>query len=548
MMKKLILLFLTSLFAVSSSFAAWHADDMARTRLDLEGSEWQHDMKSLRTDDGKTILTWVRGDRVDGHYSGILHLQIFDKDGNTQFGDEGIIVCDKPTGTYSVGYELALAPDGDIVIIYQDMRNDPVNPENSQMFIYRFNQQGQPVWDANGLSFTTLPHHENTLCVEEDGCALCISDGQIYAAVRQLEYLQNDGVECEINWQVVSLNDYGAVASSTPVILPAKILALHPAPGGDAYVIYDGDFENRGFEAQRIDSDLTPQWQSPAIVEDYNQNEGGLIHMPEMETAADGGIIFCYRQLQQTETRGVLVMNHLTPDGDVLDRPVALNTSIDGDSNTGLMAVKGSDAVAAWVIRTQDIFSLLVNKMDINGEPQWGDNDGNGVVVEEMPIIDEENNKWNYGYSPVKVIPVDDGWVLLYGICTDYNTANFMVTKFDDDGQIVWSRQICENDFRSSGFSVCYDEQYAYIFLTQDPELDENYQVIPGTGGMFVMCVDITGKGQTAIDEVSTQAGDAGTTIYTIDGKRVNQLQPGINIVRTTDENGVVSVKKIIIP
>ena len=39
-MKKLILLFLTSLFAVSSSFAAWHADDMARTRLDLEGSEW----------------------------------------------------------------------------------------------------------------------------------------------------------------------------------------------------------------------------------------------------------------------------------------------------------------------------------------------------------------------------------------------------------------------------------------------------------------------------------------------------------------------------
>ena len=90
-MKKLILLFLTSLFAVSSSFAAWHADDMARIRLDLEGSEWQHDMKSLRTDDGKTILTWVRGERIDGHYSGMLHLQIVDKDGNTQFGNEGII-------------------------------------------------------------------------------------------------------------------------------------------------------------------------------------------------------------------------------------------------------------------------------------------------------------------------------------------------------------------------------------------------------------------------------------------------------------------------
>ena len=174
-MKKYILFLLTNLLAVSTTLAAWHADDMARTRLDLEGSEWQQDMKSLRTDDGKTILTWVRGERIDDHYSGVLHLQIFDKDGNTQFGDEGIIVCDKPTGSYTVGYELALAPDGDIVIIYQDMRNDPVNLENSQMFIYRFNQQGQPVWDANGLSFTTLPHHENTLCVEEDGCALYIS-------------------------------------------------------------------------------------------------------------------------------------------------------------------------------------------------------------------------------------------------------------------------------------------------------------------------------------------------------------------------------------
>ena len=546
-MRKFILLLLINLLAVNTSFAAWHADDMARTRLDLEGSLQQRDMKSLRSDDGKTILTWIRGDRVDDHYSSVLHLQIFDKDGNAQFGDEGIIVCDKPTETSSNGYGLALTPDGDIVILYQDMRNDPVNKENAQMFIYRYNQQGQPVWDADGLTLTSIPHHYNTLCVSEDACALCIGDnGQIYAAIRQSEYLQNEGVECEINWQVVSLNDDGTVASDEPVILPAKVLSLHPAPGGDAFVIYDGDFEKKGFEAQRIDRNLTPQWQAPAIVEAYSQNEGGLIHFPSIETAADGGIILCYRQLQQDVSKGVWVMNHLTPEGEVLERSVAWNTSVEGDSDEGIMAVKGNDVFTSWVIRSQYMFYLLVNQMDADGNKMWDGDAADGLILEEMPTIDVEHNEWNYGYSPVKAIPVEDGWVLLYGICTDFNTANFMLTKFDDGGNTVWSRQICEDNFQSSGFSVCYDKQYAYIFFTQDVELDEHYQEIPGTGGMFVMCVDITGSEGTAIDEVPAQASVASTAIYTIDGKRVNQLQQGINIVRTTDENGVISIKKII--
>ena len=546
-MKNIILIFILNLLAVSSSFAAWHADDMAYTRLDKEGTQWQRSMKSLRTDDGKTIFTWIRGDRVDNHFSSVLHLQIFDGDGNAMFGDEGIIVCDKPTGTYSVDYGLALAPNGDIVIIYQDMRNDPDNLEKAQMFIYRYSQQGQPVWDADGLTFTTRPQHDNTILVEEDGCSLCISDdGQIYAAVRQLEYLQNDGVDCEIRWQLVSLNDDGTVASNEPVILPAKILALHAAPGGDAYVIYDGDFEQRGFEAQRIDRSLTTQWQAPAIVEAYSQDEGGLIHRPIIETADDGGIILCYRQLQQTESRGVWAMNHLTPDGEVLERSVAWNASIYGDSNTGIMGVRGNNVFTSWEITTQESFYLLVNQMDADGNKQWTGDAADGLTLEEMPRIDVEHNEWNYGYSPVKVIPVEDGWVLLYGISTDYNTANFMVTKFDDEGNTVWSRQICEDDFKSSGFSVCYDDQYAYIFFTQDPELDENYQVIPGSGGMFVMCVSISDEQPSAINEMPTDKSIVNTRVYTIDGKLIDQPQQGINIIRTTDENGVVNVKKVL--
>ena len=58
----------------------------------------------------------------------------------------------------------------------------------------------------------------------------------------------------------------------------------------------------------------------------------------------------------------------------------------------------------------------------------------------------------------------------------------------------MWTKQICEDNFKSSGFSVTYDEKNAYIFYTQEEQYDDNWNVIPGTGGMFVMCVDIAVK------------------------------------------------------
>ena len=62
---------------------------------------------------------------------------------------------------------------------------------------------------------------------------------------------------------------------------------------------------------------------------------------------------------------------------------------------------------------------------------------------------------------------------------------------------------------------------------------------------MFVMCVDITGETHTAITEV-TNSQPVKTEIYTIDGRIVNQLEDGINIIRTTDANGNVTTKKVL--
>ena len=140
-----------AVFAMGTMVANWQPSDTEATKLD-KNADGQVQMKTLRTDDGKIILSWLRGERADGVFSYKLHLQIFDANGNAMFGDEGLIVCDKRTRTWTTDYALALAPNGDILLGYTDVRNDP-NEENAESYLYRYNQQGQPVWDADGILF-----------------------------------------------------------------------------------------------------------------------------------------------------------------------------------------------------------------------------------------------------------------------------------------------------------------------------------------------------------------------------------------------------------
>ena len=58
------------------------------------------------------------------------------------------------------------------------------------------------------------------------------------------------------------------------------------------------------------------------------------------------------------------------------------------------------------------------------------------------------------------------------------------------------------------------------------------------------MCVQIGEDKISSVGEVAA-AGVKTTEIYTIDGRRVNQMENGVNIIRTIDENGKVTVKKV---
>ena len=126
------------------------------------------------------------------------------------------------------------------------------------------------------------------------------------------------------------------------------------------------------------------------------------------------------------------------------------------------------------------------------------------------------------------VIPQADGWVVLYGAGTEWNTADFLMCKLNDEGETLWSKQLAEGDFRSSGFAIVNDDQYAYIFFTRDEEYDEHGVIIPNTGGIYVMCVDITKGTPTGISTTLNEKGERRNEKYNLSGQRVGNGYKGV--------------------
>ena len=551
-MKKLFTFMVMAVFAMSTMMANWHPSDIDATKLDKEGANGQVQMKTLRTDDGKIVLTWLRGECVSNVFSYQLHLQLFDANGNAQFGDEGIIVCDKRTRTWTTDYGLALAPNGDILLAYTDIRNDP-NEENAETYLYRYSQQGEPVWDADGILFPSGKIHENALSVEDVAPAICVSGNNIFVAANHTEYYMEEANEDNwspspwfpnqqmpdsvlVNnsqWLIVVMDNDGMMRAEAPMSLDSKIVTMNPAPNGNIYLLYNN--QELGLDAQLLTHELNNQWDDPVTVEDRPLSSGMFMPTPLTALADDDVLFISYRVL--TDFYGFQVVNSLNPNGATAPEGVSLTGHFDGDAGTAQMGVKQDRAFVAWEYAYSASEKYMnVNVVDNNNNYFWTDEAMYGLYLDIS---------FDWGFTPVKVIPVSDGWVVLYGISTSWNGATFMVEKLDELGNTVWAKQICEEDFKSSGFSITYDENYAYIFYTQEEEYDDNWDVIPGSGGMYVMCIDIKGD-HTAINEVPTGEGIVSTEIYTIDGRRVNQLEKGVNIVRTTDANGNVTTTKVL--
>ena len=530
-MTKTFMILFSVLLTTGSALAQWQPSDVNYISLDKDGTYGQMQTKALRTDDGKTVLTWLRwseGLELDDPASGYsLHLQVFDAEGKAMFGDEGIIVCDKPTASYTTDYGLALASNGDILIAYMDTRND-ANKQMMDVYVYRYDQEGQPVWSADGVKIVAkITQVEGS----QYGPSLCVSGDNIYVSLIHSELFNEHGEgdeEGRIDYQIIRLDDEGAAAWDSNVVQDTNMLLLLFAPEGDVYLIYGTD--SYGLEAQRLNKDGQFVWATPVTVESDPLSPGPFMPSPDCSVDEEGGVVLAYRKI--TDWGGFELYNRLTPDGKAIEQTMPCNGSLEGDAGADVIATKGQQTLVAWELQMGGLM-MYMNLLQLDGSYAWTDGKQEGLAL-------DAGSEW--GYRPVKIIPQNDGWVVFYGNATDWNTAKFLVCKINDEGETMWSKQLAEGDFRSSGFSIVYDDTYAYIFFTREEEYDENGIIILGSGGLFVMCVDISNAGNpSSILKPELNNDAANSMVYDLNGRRVigKPTQRGIYIV-----DGKKQVKK----
>ncbi len=536
--------------AASSASAQWKPDDKAFAVVGQDSIYGQVLQKVMRMTDGSIVTTWLNHPSdmsySDPKFGYHLYMQIYDKAGYPLLGKNGKDIVAESTKSWVSDYGLQESPDGNILIAYSDTRNSADQSTNSN-YIYCYNTQGEPVWDAAGKEIRTVTA-DATHYTDNFAPTLYTSGSSIYGMISHNERYQvkadstnwqpsewypdeemPDSVTIlEGNYQIMRYNADGSEAWQKPVIINHDEAWAYAGPDGGLYVLYVNN--GSGFDARLIDKDGNDVWAEPVNVESGCVSNGSFTNDPNVAPDGKGGLVLVYRKLLNFSS--YYAANHLTPDGSVFADEFIPNGTMDGNAATLEMAVNGNRAMMAW--NYEDVagaMNLWVNQIDVNGDYTL---EGDSLLGYSL----DQNSMW--GLNPVKVIAQDDGWVVLYGNCTSWNGATFYVAKLDFDGKMVWKRQIAEDDFKSSGFSVVNDDRNAYIFYTCDVEYDDNWEEVPGDGGMRVMCIDISGTTDGIYSPAAT--GSTAKAVYTLSGTRTDAASaPGIYIVK---ENG--TTRKIV--
>ena len=535
----------------TSAQAQWTPDDKNFNIIGTDSIYGQGGLKTLLMPDGKLVLTWTNTPKdvlyKDPSFGYYLYMQVYDKDGRPLLGKDGKVIVGNATKSWLTDYSLQPTADGNVLITYTDTRDDADKQEGKD-YMYCYATDGTPVWSKDGVEMKAVFDMKQGHTYSTLEPMVCTSGSNIYSytATSDAYKVKADESNWEPNpwfpdeempdsidvsdggYQIMRYNADGTRAWASPVNIATDNAWLYPAPDGDVYVIYVN--AGLGFDARRINADGKDVWDGPVNVESGSVSGGSFTTEPTVVADGKGGLMLAYRKLL-TYT-GYIVANHLTPDGRAYDDELIVNGTQDGDGDSPSVAVNGDRAFVAF---NYDYVSkqLWINQLDLNGDYTWeGDN--------LLGYAYGTNDLW--GFHTVKVIPRQDGWVMLYGDIQDYSSAKFYAAKIDFDGNEVWKKQIGDDDFKSSGFSVAYDDNNAYIFYTCDKEIGDDWQEITGDGGLRMMCVDITGK-NTGIESARTDAMQ-GRKVYNAQGMSVEGTSaPGLYIVKESGKTRKIAVK-----
>lgn len=513
-MKKFLLYLIVATMMNNMAYG-WEDDVSKNTQITPTGLTYiENDIKTNKN--GMTYVFMLCGGAEIS-----MRLQIVNPEGERLLSRGGDIISQEPNKSwFGLNQYIELDKDGNAFIGVQDYRNN-VKEEKLTYTIYKYDQSGNKLLDGVTLN-DGIGHALETglsMCATDDGCicAYQYTDEEQGSDFIIVEKISNEGKSL---WKKI-LYQSENFTSPYPFVTDAgngRVLLLITTGNGKiiAQVIKsDGTLEKEDFETVYTEGFASSKIWEAMQVEELPGNK-------TLVTIVDG----------RYHGR-MLVING--------DGSIGLDGSNKGAQlNDGYFA---SGTPAVTYNEQDDTYTCVFKMFDTDHSThqslwlgKYSGKDGN-IIRNELKELVAFQTDYQYGYYVLR--NAGDGRSALFYMKMDnsnYNDVKAYMQVIESDGSIL-SDPVPFTTAASSKQTLRVSELTDGQFVAAWDD-KRNSQM-----SLFMQNIKFDGTTGISCPETTTAGKDVKTEYFSSDGRKLNSLQKGLNIIRTTDGNTMKTVK-----
>ncbi len=383
-MKKRPALLLFLLFLASGIFAQWTTDPKVNTLINDTTGDQVIPKLAINQQTGMGFISWfsaIEGFQYD------VYMNLFNKDGQLNWGAESLLVSDNPTMSWVTDYGLMMDDENCAILTTQDIRTG-----SSNVFAYRIGPYGDFLWGYEGKQLTdntnfnpspnVIQDHSGNYIIgwSEDYYIFTPSDTTEKSYIRFLKLnkegnflwdsamvLQNDSIKyLFLNFNFVLKEDNGFYLTFIGIY--------------ETDTLFPGHYPYMNIYVQSFDSNGIALWDHPVALEaDFHLSEDFYIY-GDSYYHQDGGIVIGW---QSADPNALVKMQHLESDGTKLcDQWGTIISTNPGHMQEDFVTTYDHDNDYLLVF-CQDLYydpvgltycsAILGQKFDSHGVRLWGD-------------------------------------------------------------------------------------------------------------------------------------------------------------------------------
>jgi len=411
-MKKIFIIFSLCfwvfILSTSTVVSAWSGDPSVNTPV-VTADENQSSQKIVYDGQGGWFIVWH-----DNRMGSDIYAQYFDADGEAQWAENGIAVCDDSSGqSYP---KVILNGSGGIIVSWADGRND-----SGDIYAQNLDAEGNNIWTANGVP---------VIATEEDNyCGWLVSDGDGGAIVMSHNYDDGEWTGGSVN----RINSAGTLpwgTAATPVTYSSESSSapklLSDGSGGAILVWIDSDTVHQeigNIAVQRVDNNGNLLWNCgvPILITDADYCMCPRI----ISDGSDGAIIMWMDERIEYEWMELYIQKingsgvaQWTANG-------VLVTSDDTDSyESGLASDEEGGAFVTWSDTADS--NVYARRIGSDGSLLWSG-----------PVQLTTTGDFKGTSDPPRKTVEDGSGGFITGWIND--SEEVMVQRVDKDGTILWA-------------------------------------------------------------------------------------------------------------